>query len=183
LQILGKLDKLRKDNDLVKIFPVYFKGEYLYGLQEPHIIRLVESLPGVETLTNYAFKYGRLQLLDMPLTINPTGCARTEPKLRTHFRKSHLLTCNSSPTPVNGSGSGCSSTSNSISVSSSNYSSNEVNDEFDDDDEYSNDNSVSYVKQFVLSKSTQYKKLKLEWRANCYLAKSQIQVKSFHLMH
>lgn len=175
LQILGKLDKLRKDNDLVKIFPVYFKGEYLYGLQEPHIIRLVESLPGVETLTNYAFKYGRLQLLDMPLTINPTGCARTEPKLRTHFRKSHLLTCNSSPTPVNGSGSGCSSTSNSISVSSSNYSSNEVNDEFDDDDEYSNDNSVSYVKQFVLSKSTQYKKLKLEWRANCYLAKSQIQ--------
>jgi hypothetical protein len=54
-------------------------------------------LPGVETLTNYAFKFGRLQLLDMPLTINPTGCARSEPKLLTHFRKSHAIAaCNSS---------------------------------------------------------------------------------------
>ena len=49
-------------------FPCSFK--------EPHIIRLIESLPGVEMLQNYAFKYGRLQLLDMPLTLNPTGCAR-----------------------------------------------------------------------------------------------------------
>jgi hypothetical protein len=70
---------------------------YLFGLNEPHIIRLIESLPGVETLTNYAFKFGRLQLLDTPLTINPTGCARSEPKLRTHFRKSHAIAaCNSS---------------------------------------------------------------------------------------
>ena len=180
LKILDKLDSLRKENDLVKIFPVYFKGEYLFGLQEPHIIRLIESLPGVETLTNYAFKYGRLQLLDMPLTINPTGCARTEPKLRTHFRKSHLLTCNSSPTPVTTNttsiSSSTSTTTTTTTTNSNNYSnSNELNDEYDDDDEYSNDTSVSYVKQFVLSKSTQYKKLRLEWRANVYLAKSQIQ--------
>jgi hypothetical protein len=38
-------------------------------------------------LQNYAFKYGRLQLFDMPLTVNPTGCARSEPKLQTHFRR------------------------------------------------------------------------------------------------
>ncbi len=34
----------------------------------------------------------------------------------------------------------------------------------------------SYVKQFVLSKSTQYRKLKSEWRQNIYLAKSKIKV-------
>ena len=62
-QILERLEDLRIKNDLVKIFPVYFKGEYLFGLTEPHVIRLIESLPGVENLTNYAFKYGRLQLL------------------------------------------------------------------------------------------------------------------------
>lgn len=39
--------------------------------------------------------------------------------------------------------------------------------------------SVSYLKQFSLSKSTQFKKLKAEWRQNVYLAKSQIQVRRF----
>ena len=57
-KILERIEKLRKDNDLVKLFPIYFNGEYLFGLNEPHIIRLIESLPGVETLTNYAFKFG-----------------------------------------------------------------------------------------------------------------------------
>jgi hypothetical protein len=42
-------------------------------------------------LQNYAFKYGRLQLFDMPLTVNPTGCARSEPKLQTHFRRYRYL--------------------------------------------------------------------------------------------
>ena len=35
---------------------------------------------------------------------------------------------------------------------------------------------IPYTKQFVLSKPTQYKKLKAEWRSNVYLAKSRIQV-------
>ena len=86
-RLLGKISKLRHDNDLVNMFPVFFSGEYLFGLTEPHVIRLIESLPGIEMLNNYAFKFGKLQLLDMPLTINPSGCARSEPKLRTHFRK------------------------------------------------------------------------------------------------
>ena len=85
--MLLKIEKLRKDNEIINMFPSFFSGEFLFGLTEPHIIRLIESLPGVETLTNYAFKFGKLQLLDMPLTINPTGCARSEPKLSTHFRK------------------------------------------------------------------------------------------------
>ena len=152
----------------------------MFGLSEPHIVRLIESLPGVETLTNYAFKYGRLQLLDMPLTINPTGCARSEPKLRTHFRKSHTLTCNSQRNNA------------SSSTGLTNEPSSFV-DDFDDsdeqsnqDDDYSNSASaeaaatsapISYIKQFIFSKSTQFKKLKAEWRSNVFLAKSQIQVK------
>ena len=36
---------------------------------------------------------------------------------------------------------------------------------------------IPYTKQFVLSKPTQYKKLKAEWRSNVYLAKSRIQVR------
>jgi Ni,Fe-hydrogenase I cytochrome b subunit len=35
---------------------------------------------------------------------------------------------------------------------------------------------IPYTKQFVLSKPTQYKKLRVEWRSNVYLAKSRIQV-------
>ena len=36
---------------------------------------------------------------------------------------------------------------------------------------------IPYVKHFVLSKSTQYRKLKTEWRQNVFLAKSRIQVR------
>jgi len=105
-KIVDEIDSLRRQHGLVKMFSVFVSGEDLYGLtvnfilikktlqfdyiylfKEPHIIRLIESLPGVEMLQNYAFKYGRLQLLDMPLTLNPTGCARSEPKLQTHFRR------------------------------------------------------------------------------------------------
>lgn len=42
-------------------------------------------------------------------------------------------------------------------------------------------NQVPYVKQFVLSKSTQYRKLKTEWRQNSYLAKSRIQVNEIYI--
>ena len=199
-KILEKIEKLRKDNDLVKLFPVYFNGEYLFGLSEPHIMRLIESLPGVETLTNYAFKFGRLQLLDMPLTINPTGCARSEPKLRTHFRKSHAIAaCNSSNqqrSTNSGSNNGTNTSSNANSNSNGgnntpNYYNDGDEDEYEDghEDDYSSNRgtsdetvvSVSYTKQFVLSKSTQFKKLKAEWRSNCYLKKSAIQV-SFYLL-
>jgi hypothetical protein len=183
-RVLERIEELRKLNDVVKLFPVYFSGEYMFGLTEPHIIRLVESLPGIETLPDYAFKNGRLQLLDMPLTINPTGCARSEPKLRTHFRKSSKLMCNNSSQSASTSSS---STSTSTSTTSSNVnqsSSTQLNqydlddDEMDDDDRFDDMNiqsSVSYTKQFVLSKSAQIRKLKTDWRSNVYLAKSSIQ--------
>ena len=182
-RIIDRLNEMRKQNNLIKIFPAYLTGEYQFGLAEPHIVRLIESLPGVETLTNYVFKYGRLQLLDMPLTINPTGCARSEPKLRTHFRKSHKINVSNSSAAATSASTSTSQTSNGQSSSSTVYYSDQM-DEFDTDDNsnemddfYKMDDNitVSYNKQFVLSKSTQYKKLKSEWRANVYLAKSRIQ--------
>ncbi|CAF3505803.1 unnamed protein product [Adineta steineri] len=146
-KIVDEIDSLRRRHGLVKMFSIFVSGEDLYGLTEPHIIRLIESLPGVEMLQNYAFKYGRLQLLDMPLTLNPTGCARSEPKLQTHFRR-HAQTLTSShstrsalPRTVLG----------------------------------VEGTQIPYVKHFVLSKSTQYRKLKIEWRQNVFLAKSRIQ--------
>ena len=51
-RLLSKIEKLRHDNDLVNMFPVFFSGEYLFGLTEPHVTRLIESLPGVEMLNN-----------------------------------------------------------------------------------------------------------------------------------
>ncbi|KAL3317387.1 hypothetical protein Ciccas_003957 [Cichlidogyrus casuarinus] len=43
---------------------------------------------GIEHVIGYSFKFGRTQLIsEMPLAINPTGCARSEPSLRTYVRK------------------------------------------------------------------------------------------------
>ncbi len=199
--LLQRIEKIRKEKDLVKLFPVYFSGEYMFGLLEPHVMRLIESLPGVEMLTNYAFKFGRLQLLEMPLTLNPTGCARSEPKLRTHFRKSNKLTAGAGPAATTASSSGPSTSSStalssavnhrSASSASSTTSSNNGNNivYFNDDsgsdqddvieEEFSQNSDlnavIAYTKQFSLSKSAQIKKLKTEWKSNVYLAKSRIQ--------
>ncbi|CAF0790054.1 unnamed protein product [Rotaria sordida] len=146
-KIIHEIDLLRQKHGLVKMFPGFVKGEDLYGLTEPHIIRLIESLPGVEMLQNYAFKYGRLQLFDMPLTVNPTGCARSESKLQTHFRR-HVQTLTNSH-----------STRNALSRTLYGIETHQI----------------PYGKHFVHSKSTQYRKLKTEWRQIVYLAKSRIQ--------
>ena len=42
--ILEPLEKLHKEADLVKVFPAFTTGEELYGLTDPNIIRLVESV-------------------------------------------------------------------------------------------------------------------------------------------
>ena len=73
----------------MRLFPQFLNGEDLFGLNEPAIGRVLESMPGIETLSDYNFKYGRNPLLELPLAINPTGSARSEPKLRTHFKRVH----------------------------------------------------------------------------------------------
>lgn len=146
MHVLESLQKIRKEAELVKIFPNFITGDDLFGLTEPRVVRVIESLPGTDLLQNYNFRFGRSNLIEMPLTINPTGCARSEPKLRTHFKRPHTLqtsnTSRSLPTTVTG---------------------------------VSGDVNSPYMKQFVHSKSQQYRRLKTEWRNNVYLARSRIQ--------
>jgi histone-lysine N-methyltransferase MLL3 len=147
LKILESIVKMRNEAKSIKVFTEYITGEDLFGLTEPSIVRILESLPGVDTLSDYHFRYGRSPLLELPLAINPTGCARSEPKLRTHFKRPHTLhvsTSNSSRSSIQSSFSG-------MEISS------------------------PYIKQFVHSKSSQYRKMKMEWRNNVYLARSRIQ--------
>ena len=42
--IIGPLEKLRREADLVKVFPTFTTGEELYGLTDPNVVRLVESV-------------------------------------------------------------------------------------------------------------------------------------------
>lgn len=144
-RVLERLAQLRKDHNLVQIFPKYIIGEDLFGLTEPAVVRILESLPGIETLTDYRFKYGRNPLLELPLAINPSGAARTEPKPQQNlsWKKPHTQRSGSAsqrPTFV-------ASTSVAGEVA------------------------CPYSKQFVHSKSSQYKKMKQEWRNNVFLAR------------
>ena len=67
----------------------YSVGEDLFGLTEPTVVKVLESLPGIESLTDYTFKYGRNPLLELPLAVNPSGCARSELMERTRVKRVH----------------------------------------------------------------------------------------------
>ncbi|GAB6031866.1 hypothetical protein CHUAL_010262 [Chamberlinius hualienensis] len=144
-QIIEPIDKMRREANAIKVFTAFITGEDLFGLNEPSILRVLESLPGVETLSDYHFKYGRSPLLDLPLAINPTGSARSEPKLRTHYRRPHTLHTSSS-----------SRSSFQVAITGL-------------------ETTCPYSKQFIHSKAFQYRKMKVEWRNNVYLARSRIQ--------
>ncbi|XP_036230155.2 histone-lysine N-methyltransferase trr-like [Bactrocera oleae] len=148
-QILTPIAFMRKNNKVVQLFPQFISGEDLFGLTEPSVVRIIESLPGIETLTNYRFKYGRNPLLELPLAINPSGSARTEPKQRqiVAWRKPHTQRTGSAA--------------NQRMANSTTSIAGEI--------------ACPYSKQFVHSKSSQYKKMKQEWRNNVYLARSKIQ--------
>lgn len=146
-KVLEPIIKMREESQTIKVFADFISGEDLFGLTEPTIIRILESLPGVDSLYHYNFKYGRSPWYDLPLAINPTGCARTEPKMRTHFRRPHTL-------HVSNNNSGRSSVHASLGTC---------------------DNASPYVKQFVHNKVSQYCKMKSQWRNNVILARSRIQ--------
>ncbi|KAG5897188.1 hypothetical protein JTB14_022544 [Gonioctena quinquepunctata] len=154
-KILDQTASMRRENRCLQMFPKFATGEDLFGLTEPAIVRVLESLPGIETLTNYKFKYGRNPLLELPLAINPSGAARTEPKLRSqmHWKRPHTQrTTGTTIRPLFGPTVGPVTTTTPV-----------------------GDISCPYSKQFVHSKSSQYKKMKQEWRNNVYLARSKIQ--------
>lgn len=146
MHVFRPLEAMRADADMVKMFPEFMCMEELFGLTEPAIVKILESLPGTDLLHNYNFKFGRSPLIEMPPAINPTGCARTEPKLRTHFRRR--------PHTVHGS--------NTRSLPSTVTS-------------VTGDINSPYMKQFVHSKAQQYRRLKTEWKNLVYLRRSHIQ--------
>ncbi|CAG9863833.1 unnamed protein product [Phyllotreta striolata] len=157
-KILDNVAGIRKANNCLHMFPKFATGEDLFGLTEPAIVRVLESMPGIETLSDYKFKYGRNPLLELPLAINPSGAARTEPRLRSqlHWKKAaHTQRTTggaSSIRPMFGP-----SLAGSIGAPAQ------------------GELACPYSKQFVHSKSSQYKKMKQEWRNNVYLARSKIQ--------
>ena len=145
MHILAPLERMRRSADLVKMFSTSDSAEELFGLKEPDIVKILESLPGSDLLQNYNFKFGRSPLIEMPPAINPTGCARAEPKLRTHFRRPHTLQSTSSRSLP--------STITSV----------------------SGDSNSPYLKQFVHSKSQQYRRMKTDWKTLSFLGRSRIQ--------
>lgn len=148
-QILGHVEKMRVDSGLVRLHPDFLQGEYLFGLSDLAVVRIIESLPGIEHISSYNFRFGRSPHMELPLAINPTGCARSEPKLRTHFQsvRPRTLMTRSMGSRLPASVSGITGVI---------------------------DHSP-YMKQFIHSKSQQYRKLKTEWKNNVYLGRSRIQ--------
>ncbi|KAM4687610.1 histone-lysine N-methyltransferase 2C [Discoglossus pictus] len=146
-KVLEPVAICRKDSEILRLFPVYLKGEDLFGLTVSAVTRIAESLPGVEACENYTFRYGRNPLMELPLAINPTGSARSEPKMNSHVKRFVLR-----PHTLN-------STSTSKSFQST----------------VTGELNAPYSKQFVHSKSSQYRKMKTEWKSNVYLARSRIQ--------
>ncbi|XP_029975152.1 histone-lysine N-methyltransferase 2D isoform X3 [Salarias fasciatus] len=142
-QVVHQVAKLRDESSMLKLFTEHVKGEEMYGLTIHAVMRITESLPGVENCQNYQFRYGRHPLMELPLMINPTGSARSEPKVPTQCKRPHTL--------------------NSTSVSKAYQST------------FTGELNTPYSKQFVHSKSSQYRRLKTEWKNNVYLARSRIQ--------
>merc|ERR1719320_350266 len=152
MKVLTQIEDLRKEAKCTKVFPDFIIGEDLFGLTEPNIIKVLESLPGIESLTYYTFKYGRNPMLELPLAVNPTGCARSEPKLRTHVKRIH----NFQRTP------GAKGTLDRAAKEMVPFL-------------VGLETIGPYSKNFVQSKSSQYRKMKQEWRQNVVLARSKIQ--------
>ncbi|XP_073519880.1 histone-lysine N-methyltransferase 2D isoform X2 [Phyllobates terribilis] len=142
-RIAEPVARMRRETGMLRLFPEYLKGEEMFGLTLHAVLRIAESLPGVEHCQNYLFRYGRHPLMELPLMINPTGCARSEPKIMTHYKRPHTL--------------------NSTSMSKAYQST------------FTGETNTPYSKQFVHSKSSQYRRLKTEWKNNVYLARSRIQ--------
>uniref|UniRef100_A0A3B4U711 [histone H3]-lysine(4) N-methyltransferase n=1 Tax=Seriola dumerili TaxID=41447 RepID=A0A3B4U711_SERDU len=128
-QILEPVSQMRSSSGTLKLFPVYLKGEDLFGLTSSAVTRIIESLPGVEACERYTFRYGRNPLMEWPLAFNPSGSARSEPK-------ACLVPGVISLSPGE---------------------------------------SVAGAHQGRHSKSSQYRRMKAEWKSNVYLARSRIQ--------
>ncbi|KAL6727100.1 hypothetical protein Aduo_009007 [Ancylostoma duodenale] len=82
-EVVTAVERLRAQTDALRFFARGIQGETLFGLNESAITKITESLPGVDGLFTYTFRHPGSPLLDLPLAVNPSGCARCEPRFRT----------------------------------------------------------------------------------------------------
>ncbi|VDM65008.1 unnamed protein product [Strongylus vulgaris] len=82
-EIITAVERMRAKADALRFFAKGIQGETLFGLNESAISKITESLPGVDGLFTYTFRHPGSPLLDLPLAVNPSGCARCEPRFRT----------------------------------------------------------------------------------------------------
>uniref|UniRef100_A0A3Q2YKE9 [histone H3]-lysine(4) N-methyltransferase n=1 Tax=Hippocampus comes TaxID=109280 RepID=A0A3Q2YKE9_HIPCM len=138
-QILGPVAEKRTESGTLKLFPVYLKGEDLFGLTASAVAKITESLPGVEACDRYSFRYGRNPLMELPLLFNPAGSARGVFCIL-YFHTINTYLARSNQNVAQGEG------------------------------------GSSHNKPAVVHpRSSQYRWMKSEWRANVYLARSRIQ--------
>ncbi|XP_037837713.1 histone-lysine N-methyltransferase 2C isoform X3 [Kryptolebias marmoratus] len=148
-KVLGPVAEKRAETGTLRLFPVYLKGEDLFGLTVSAITKITESLPGVEVCDRYSFRYGRNPLVELPLMFNPAGCARAEPRTSSSYT---TLVIRPQPQVV----------SSSSARSNQNVAPGE--------------GGVPHNKPPVVHpRSSQYRWMKSEWRVNVYLARSRIQ--------
>jgi histone-lysine N-methyltransferase MLL3 len=81
-EIFQSVKKIR-NKEMLQFYPDLINASMLFGLQEPAITKIAESLPGVDQMFNYTVSHENSPLLDLPLAVNPTGCARCEPRSKT----------------------------------------------------------------------------------------------------
>ena len=127
------------------LFISFLTSEIIYLQWFSKFYRLKISfniISGIETLSDYKVKYGRNPLLELPLAVNPTGCARSEGKPK-GWKRAHTQRA------LRG-GSGA---------------------VFPPSAPLPGELACPYSKQFVHSNSSQYQKMKQEWRNNVYLAR------------
>ncbi|KAK6102077.1 SET domain family protein [Brugia pahangi] len=174
--ILVEVERTRdKDDGLLRLFPANLTGDSLFGLTETAVSKMTESLPGVDQLITYTFKHGGVPLMDLPLAVNPSGCARCEPRFRTlikHRRRNQppAATARSSvstdvlsrDTRTRGSSSSLSS----VDVSAGRGSCSTTLDCYGGRWEPGQLSTAYY---------SQYQKMKKEWKNTVYLARSRIQ--------
>ncbi|KJH43268.1 SET domain protein [Dictyocaulus viviparus] len=82
-EIVASVERIRAQADALRFLAKGIQGETLFGLNESAISKITESLPGVDSLYTYTFRHPNSPLLDLPLAVNPSGCARCEPRFRT----------------------------------------------------------------------------------------------------
>ncbi|XP_028290011.1 histone-lysine N-methyltransferase 2C-like isoform X2 [Gouania willdenowi] len=152
-QVLDSVAQIRTSSGTLKLFPIYLKGEDLFGLSTSAVTRIIESLPGVEACERYTFRFGRNPLMEWPLAFNPSGSARSEAKAGQAKRPCLLSSvaprCQGSVGSIVGLVPGVLSLSPGESAVSAH--------------------------QGRHSKSAQYRRMKAEWKSNVYLARSRIQ--------